>query len=36
MKEKLLEALDEIKDSYDAYFMLNRYDESNSRNMDCH
>lgn len=32
MKEKLLEALDEIKDSYDAYFMFNRYDENNSRN----
>lgn len=32
MKERLLEALDRIKDSYDAYFMLNRYDISNSIN----
>jgi hypothetical protein len=31
-KENLLNALDEIKDGYDAFFMSNKYDDDNSKN----
>lgn len=32
MQEKLLKALDEIKDSYDAFFIGNKYDDDNTKN----
>ena len=31
-KENLLNALDEIKDSYDAFFIVNKYDDDNTKN----
>ena len=31
-KKKLLKALDEIKESYDAFYIVNKYDDGNTKN----